>query len=361
MNIGIPREIKENEFRVAAAPLGVMVLKNAGHRVLVEKGAGEGSYFTDEDYTKAGAEVLDKAGDVYAGADIIVKVKEPLPEEFQYFRQGLVIFTFLHLASDAGLAKELLKKGVTAIGYETIEMPDGSLPILKPMSEIAGRLAPQIAAHYLLKPYGGRGVLLSGLQGVEKGRTLILGGGTVGLNAAIISTGLGAETTVIDAMPERVAYLNDFFKGSVKTSLPDPSAIEEAIRGCDLLIGAVHTAGARTPVLVAKDTLKTMKKGSVIVDVSVDQGGCIETIRPTTHSMPTYEVHGIIHYGVANMPGAVPWTATRALTNATLPYILKIANLGLKGAAERDASIQKGVNVLSGKIIHPRVKEALKI
>ncbi len=361
MNIGIPREIKENEFRVAAAPSGVMELKKAGHAVFVQKGAGEGSCFPDQDYMNAGAKVLDKAEDVYAGSDIIVKVKEPLPEEFRYFRPGLIIFTFLHLASHPELAKELMKKGVTAVGYETIETPDKTLPILKPMSEIAGRLAPQIAAHHLLRPYGGRGVLLSGVQGVLQGRVLILGMGTVGISAAIISIGLGADVTIVDASEERLSYARGFFKGSINTCISEPSSIGRSVAQSDLVIGAVHIPGARTPVLIPRHMLKTMKKGSVIVDVSVDQGGCVETIRPTTHSEPVYEVDGIIHYGVANMPGAVPWTATRALTNATLPYVLKIANLGLKKAVIEDPSIEKGINIQEGGIIHQKVKEALKI
>lgn len=358
MVIGIPKEIKDNEYRVAAVPSGVRALKAAGHHILIEKGAGAGSSIPDEEYISAGAEALDSPDEVYNRAEFIVKVKEPLPEEYEYLREGLTVFTFFHLASDKTLTEELMKKGVTAIAYETIETDDKRLPVLGPMSEIAGRLSVQIGAHFLLKQNGGRGVLLSGVPGVERGAIAILGAGNVGMNAAKIAAGLGAEVTILDTKLEKFRYIDDIFGSYVKTLSSNSYNIEKAIKSCDLLIGATHIPGARTPRLVTRGMLSLMKKGSVIVDVSVDQGGCVETIRPTTHSMPTYEVDGVIHYGVANMPGAVPRTSTFALTNATLPYILKLANLGVKEAVTTDPELGKGVNLHKGRITHQKVAEA---
>jgi alanine dehydrogenase len=359
MIIGIPKEIKENEFRVSITPEGVMALKHAGHRVLIEKGAGEGSFIPDQGYKDAGAEILKDAKEVYGSADLVLKVKEPLPSEYGFFRQGLTIFTFHHLASHPSLARELIDKGVNALAYETIEEKDGSLPILRPMSEIAGSLAPQIAAHYLLRPYGGRGVLLGGSEGVEPGGVVILGAGVVGISALKISVGLGAEVTIIDAKEDRLKHVKGKFGHDCRALIANRQNIEESIRQCDMLIGAVHIPGARTPRVISRGMLPLMKKGSVIVDVSVDQGGCVETTRPTTHSDPTYEIDGILHYCVSNMPGAVPWTSTRALCRATLPYLLKIADLGLIEASKTYPAIQKGINIASGRVIHPRVKEAL--
>ncbi len=359
MIIGIPKEIKNNEYRVAIVPSGVRALRDAGHTVLIETNAGAGSSISDNDYIRAGAIILPGAGEVFKRSEIIFKVKEPRPEEYKYLREDLIIFTFFHLASDPALVEELLRKRVTAVAYETLELPNGELPILAPMSEVAGRLSVMAGAYYLIKAYGGEGVLLGGVPGVEKGNVVIIGAGTVGVNAAKVAVGIGAEVTILDTKVERFRYLDDIYGGRLKTLFSNSHNIEESLRECDLLIGAVHIPGARTPKLVTREMLKLMKKGSVIVDVSVDQGGCIETIRPTTHSNPTYEVDGIIHYGVANMPGAVPRTSTFALTNVTLPYILKLANLGLKGAVLDEPAIRKAVNIHNGEITNARLAESL--
>lgn len=359
MIVGVPREIKDNEYRVGIIPSGVRALAGSGHRVLVERGAGAGSSIDDGDYRQAGAEIADGPEEVYGKADLIVKVKEPRPREYALLRKGSILFTFLHLAADANLAQELLKKDVTAIGYETVELDDGSLPILSPMSEVAGRLAVQVGAHCLLKPQGGRGVLLSGVPGVERGNIAIAGAGVVGVNAARVAAGLGADVLLLDTRVERFRYIDDIFGPRVKTLISNECNIEEALKRCDLLIGAVHIPGARTPRVITRDMLSLMKKGAVIVDVSVDQGGCVETTRPTTHSEPTYEVDGVIHYGVTNMPGAVPRTSTFALTNATIPYILAIANLGLKEAVASTPAIKRGVNTHRGAVTHARVAEAI--
>ncbi len=358
MIIGVPKEIKDNEYRVGLVPAGVRALKAEGHRVLVETGAGAGSYISDNEYASAGGELVNTPDEVYGNAELIVKVKEPRPQEYRFLK-GQMVFTFFHLAADKDLGEELLRKGTIAIAYETVELPDKSLPILTPMSEVAGRLSVQAGAHYLMKAYGGRGVLLSGVAGVERGDVLILGAGIVGQNAAKIAVGLGAEVTVLDTRVEKLRHMEDLFGPSVKTLISNAHNIEERLKRCDLLIGAVHIPGARTPKLVTREMLPMMKKGSVIVDVSVDQGGCIETIVPTTHASPTYEFEGIVHYGVANMPGAVPRTSTFALTNATLPYVLSIARLGLKGAIEADVSLKKGVNIHNGAVTHPAVATAL--
>lgn len=359
MIIGVPKEIKDNEYRVAIVPAGVKALRDAGHRVLIETKAGEGSSIPDEEFIQTGAEIIGTPEEVYKNSDLILKVKEPRPDEYRFFREGLIIFTFFHLAADAPLAEELIKRGVTAIGYETVELEDRSLPILAPMSEVAGRLAVQIGAHYLMKPYGGKGVLLSGVPGVERGRIMIIGSGIVGVNAAKIALGLGAEVTMLDTRVERFRYLDDIFGSRIQTVISNTYNIELKLRESDLLIGAVHIPGARTPQLVTRSMVPMMKKGSVIVDVSVDQGGCIETIHPTTHSNPIYEVDGIIHYGVANMPGAVPRTSTYALTNATAPYALMLAKLGFEGAINRCVPLRKGVHIHKGKVTHPNVAESL--
>lgn len=359
MIIGVPKEIKDNEYRVALVPSGVAELKDAGHTVLVETNAGTGSSIPDDEYLRSGAEIVKTAQEVYARAGLIVKVKEPRPQEYGYLREDLVIFTFFHLAADPRLADELIKKGTTAIAYETVELPDGKLPILAPMSEVAGRLSVQVGAHYLMKPYGGAGILPGGVPGVEKGVVAILGAGVVGTNAAKIAVGLGARVLILDTRAQRFSYIDDIFGARVTTLMSNSYNIEKTIENCDLLIGATHVPGARTPKLVTKKMVSSMKKGSVIVDVSVDQGGCVETIRPTTHSDPAYAVDGVVHYGVANMPGAVPRTSTFALANATLPYVLKLAVLGLKDAVSKDPSLGNGVNIHGGKVTHPAVAASL--
>jgi alanine dehydrogenase len=358
MVIGVPKELMDKEFRVAMVPSGVKALVDAGHSVVLQGGAGMGSGIADDEYTAVGAETVDTLEDVYMRSDMVVKVKEPLPEEYPFLKEGLIVFSFLHLAPLPELTDVLIKSGCTAIGYETVELPDGGLPILLPMSEVAGRLSVQVGAHYLLSPNGGRGVLLGGVPGVESGKVVILGGGTVGLNAAKVAVGMGAEVTVIDKNLDRFIYIDDLFDGRVKTLASNTYNIEHAVSDCDMLIGAVHVTGAMTPVLVTREMVASMRDGSVIVDVSVDQGGCIETARPTTHSEPVYEVDGVIHYCVGNIPGAVPRTSTFALTNATLPYILALANLGFSRAVKGDAALARGVNVCRGKITCKPVADA---
>lgn len=354
MIIGVPKEIKDNEYRVSVTPSGAAALKEAGCRVLVETNAGAGSSFDDEEYRKAGAEIS-SAEDVWKAAELVIKVKEPRPEEYKYLSDGLIIFAFLHLAAEPALASALVKSSVTAIAYETIETDDRMTPILAPMSEVAGRLSVQIGANYLLKSNHGQGLLLSGVPGVPCGVVTILGAGMVGANAARIAVGLGAEVTVLDANIGRLRHLEGIFGARIKTLYSNSYNIEQAVKTADLLIGAAHVPGARTPKLVTREMVASMKKGSVIVDVSVDQGGCVETIKPTTHSNPVYEVSGVLHYGVANMPGAVPRTSTFALTNVTLPYLLKIATLGLKDAANSDPALKKGINVHQGMVTHRAV------
>ncbi|MBI5238143.1 MAG: alanine dehydrogenase [Deltaproteobacteria bacterium] len=361
MVIGIPKEIKEDEYRVSVVPSGVKALVDAGHDVLVEKDAGSGSSITDEEYIKAGAVIVESAQDVWRKAALIVKVKEPRPQEYGSFRRGLTIFTFFHLASNPTLTEELIKKAVTAVAYETIETNDKRLPLLTPMSEIAGRLSVQAGAYYLLKPCGGRGILVSGAPGVERAKVIILGAGTVGSNAARVATGMGADVTLMDINAERLRTIEDTYGNRVNTLFSNTLNIERAVAEGDLIIGATHIPGARTPRLVSREMLSIMKKGSVIVDVSVDQGGCVETIRPTTHSNPTYKVDGIVHYGVANMPGAVPVTSTFALANATIPYALKLAGSGLKEAVSTDETLARGVNIHMGKITHESLASSLKM
>ncbi len=359
MIIGVPKEIKDNEYRVALVPSGVRALKDRGHRVLVQEGAGAGSAVPDREYEEAGAEIVASPEEVFSSSDVIIKVKEPQPEEYAYLKEGLILFTFLHLATKKRLAEVLIEKRVASIAYETVEVDGGGLPILRPMSEVAGKLSVQIGAHFLLKPNGGRGVLLGGVPGVERGMILILGAGTVGLNALKVAVGLGAEPCVIDVDTDRFRYLDDIFGGKVKTLASNTYNIEKAATACDILVGAVHIPGARTPVLVPEELVRRMKKGSVIVDVAVDQGGCVETIRPTTHSQPVYEVAGVLHYGVSNIPGAVPRTSTFALTNVTLPYLLKIADLGFEGATKAEPALARGTNTFGGNLCHRAVAEAL--
>jgi alanine dehydrogenase len=360
MIIGVPKEMKNNEYRVALTPGGAGVLRMAGHQVLVEKGAGEGSGFSDEDYAKEGAKIVPQAANVWSDCDMVMKVKEPLPAEYGYFRENLILFTYLHLAAAGDLAERLVSSGVTGIAYETIQLANGGLPLLTPMSEVAGRMSVQIGAHYLEKYKGGRGILLGGVPGVPPADVIILGGGIVGTNAAKMALGLGANVVIIERSADRMRYLDDMFGGRVRTLMSNPYNIGYAVQKADLLIGAVLIPGARAPKLVTEEMVKQMKQGAVIVDVAVDQGGTIETIdRVTTHDSPTYIKHGVLHYAVANMPGAVPRTSTLALTNATLPYALELANKGFERAIAENPPLKLGVNTYRGKVTHPAVAEAV--
>ncbi|CEH31282.1 alanine dehydrogenase [Aneurinibacillus migulanus] len=359
MIVGVPKEIKNNENRVAITPAGVATLVHAGHEVLVETEAGVGSGFTNEEYVKEGAKIVQTAKEAWS-ADMVMKVKEPLAEEFQYFREGLVLFTYLHLAPEPALTKALVEKKVVAIAYETIQYDNGALPLLTPMSEVAGRMSVQIGAQFLEKSKGGKGVLLAGVPGVEAGRVTIVGGGIVGANAAKIALGMGAKVTLLDINPERLRQLDDQFQGRIQTLMSNPYNIAKAVKEADLLIGAVLIPGARAPRLVTEAMVKDMEPGSVIVDVAIDQGGSIETIdRITTHSEPTYVKHGVLHYAVANMPGAVARTSTMALTNVTVPYALQIANKGYVKASLESRPLARGINVIEGKVTYKAVAEAL--
>ena len=360
MKIGLPKEIKNNEFRVGLTPNAVSEYVQNGHTVLVEQGAGIGAGFTDEEYVAAGATIVADAAEAWA-AEMVVKVKEPIECEYKYFRKGLVLYTYLHLAADAPLTKALMDAEVTAIAYETIVGRNGGLPCLAPMSEIAGRMAAQEGAKYLEKTYGGRGVLLGGVPGVKRGNVLILGGGTVGTNAAKIAIGMGANVTIVDVSTRRLAYLDDIFPRQVTTLFSTRANIQAALKDADLVIGAVLLPGRSTPKLVRKEDLKLMKPGSVIVDVAVDQGGCMETTHATTHADPIFEVDGVVHYCVANMPGAVARTSTRALVNATLPLGLKIAGMGAEAACKSDKGLMEGMNCYAGKCTYPGVAEALNL
>lgn len=358
--IGVPKEIKNNENRVAMTPAGVEALKNAGHEVYIESAAGLGSGFTDEEYAQKGAVIVADAADVWAKSDMIMKVKEPLPQEYGFFREGLVLFTYLHLAPEPELTQALIDKGVVAIAYETIQLEDRSLPLLTPMSEVAGRMAVQIGAQFLEKPKGGKGILLGGVPGVAPAEVVIIGGGIVGTNAAKMALGTGARVTILDLSPERLRYLDDIFGGRVTTVMSNSYNIEQAVQKADLLIGAVLIPGARAPKLVKEYMVQGMSKGSVIVDVAIDQGGSIETIdRVTTHSDPVYEKHGVVHYAVANMPGAVARTSTLALTNVTLNYALQLANKGYLAAIRENKALARGVNVINGKVTYEAVATAL--
>lgn len=359
MIIGIPKEIKNNENRVGITPAGVTTLVLAGHTVLIEKNAGTGSDITDEDYRTAGASILENAADIYAKAEMIIKVKEPLPAEYDLLQKGQILYTYLHLAPEPELTKVLVKKKVVSIAYETVELPNGALPLLNPMSEVAGRMAIQIGAHFLEKPHGGRGVLLGGVPGVEPGVVVIVGGGTVGTNAAKMAVGLGAQVTILEKNADRLRYLDDLFMGRIKTMMSNTYNIAMEVARADLLVGAVLIPGARAPKLVTEEMVKQMKSGSVIVDVAIDQGGSIETIdRVTTHSDPVFVKHGVVHYSVANMPGAVARTSTFALTNVTIPYAVDIASKGWRKAILTNRALAKGVNVVNGKITYRAVAEA---
>ncbi|RMF26508.1 MAG: alanine dehydrogenase [Cyanobacteria bacterium J083] len=354
MEIGVPKEIKDQEFRVGLTPSSVKLLTQNNHVVFVETGAGQGAGFSDTDYQQVGAKIVNQAAAWQR--QLIVKVKEPLPPEYQYFKPGQIIFTYLHLAADRTLTECLIKSGVTAIAYETVELADSKLPLLTPMSIIAGRLAVQFGARYLEKQQGGRGVLLGGIPGVSPGQVAILGGGVVGTEATRIAIGMGARVQIIDINVERLNYLETLFGSRVELLYSSPAQIEAVVPETDLLIGAVLVVGKKAPVLVKRDLVKRMRAGSVIVDVAVDQGGCVATLHPTSHTHPTYVEEGVIHFGVPNMPGAVPWTATQALNNSTLPYVLKLANLGL-AALDHDPALAKGLNVKNYQLVHPALIE----
>ncbi|MFC8684051.1 alanine dehydrogenase [Brevibacillus porteri] len=358
MIVGIPKEIKNNENRVAITPAGVAALVQNGHSVRVETSAGQGSGFTNEDYKAVGAEIVETAAEAWA-SDMVMKVKEPLPAEYGYFREGLILFTYLHLAPEPELTRELIDKKVIAIAYETIQLDNGALPLLMPMSEVAGRMSVQIGAQFLEKQYGGKGVLLGGVPGVPKGEVVVIGGGIVGTNAAKMAIGLGANVTIIDVNADRLRQLDDLFQGRVQTLMSNSFNIANAVKKADLLVGAVLIPGARAPRLVTEDMVKEMSPGSVIVDVAIDQGGSIETVdRITTHDKPTYEKHGVIHYAVANMPGAVARTSTLALTNVTVPYAVQLANKGYAQAIRDNKALAKGVNVIDGKVAYKAVADA---
>jgi alanine dehydrogenase len=361
MRIGVPTEIKKNESRVGLTPAGAQLLKDAGHEVLIQRGAGEGSGLTDDLYERAGAKIVaDKEG-VWAAADMIVKVKEPIAPEFGLMREGQILFTYLHLAAAQELGQELIKRKVDAVAYETIETQQGKLPLLNPMSAVAGRMAVQAGAKLLEAEHGGKGILLGGVPGVRRGRVAIIGGGIVGANAARVAVGLGAQVTVLDINLDVLGYLDDVYQGRIHTVYSDPMTIEEAVTRADLVVGAVLVAGAHVPRLVAREMVSRMEKGSVIVDVAVDQGGCVETTKPTTHEDPTYLVDDVIHYCVANMPGSVPRTSTFALTNATTPYVLALANKGLERAADEDRALRRGINTYRGQVPHHAVAQALGV
>jgi alanine dehydrogenase len=361
MIVGLPKEIKDNEYRVGLTPAGVRALTDAGHRVVVEKDAGKGSGFDDELYIRAGATILESPDDVWSQGDMIVKVKEPIAPEYPRMREGQLLFTYLHLAPDTELTKQLLERKVTGVAYETITDRRGTLPLLTPMSEVAGRMAVQVGAHYLEKMSGGRGILLGGVPGVPAARVVIIGGGVVGTNAAKIAVGMGSHVTIIDNNLDRLRELDDIFLSKISTLASSAYMIHDAITQADLIIGAVLVPGAAAPRLVTRNMLKDVMNGSVIVDVAVDQGGCIETTHPTTHSDPTYYVEGVLHYCVANMPGAVPRTSTFALTNATLPYALKLANKGFVDAVTGDAGLKAGVNTFAGKLTYEAVADSQQI
>jgi alanine dehydrogenase len=358
MKIGVPREIKTHEYRVAMTPHSVKAYVKHGHRVFMEKGAGVGSGYEDLEYKEAGAEIVGDKAQLFHDSDMIVKVKEPLEEEFPLFKPGHILFTYLHLAASKELADQLLKRKVTGVAYETIELPDRSLPCLTPMSEIAGRLSVQEGAKYLEKEFGGRGILLGGVPGVQRGKVAVLGGGIVGTNACKIAVGIGANVTVLDINAKRLAYLDDIFGSSITTLYATEANIESVLRESDIVIGAVLVAGETAPRLITRQHLSIMQHGAVIVDVAIDQGGCAETSRPTTHSDPIYIVDNVVHYCVANMPGAVARSSTIALTSVTLPYGLMIADQGLAAAAKSNEALRRGINTIDGKCVHPGVAKS---
>ncbi len=361
MQIGIPKEIKVEEHRVSIPPSGVREFIKYGHTVVVQAGAGLGSGFTDAEYVDAGATILTDVADVWSSSDMVIKVKEPQPSEYGYLRPDLILFTYLHLAAEEKLTHAMLDSGVMGIAYETVEDHEGRLPLLEPMSEVAGRMASQVVSHLLEKHAGGRGILMGGVPGVSPAHVVVLGAGTVGTNAAKIALGMGAKVTLLDVNLERLRYLDDVLDGRLTTLYSNHGNIASSITTADAVIGSVLITGARAPMLVTREMLPSMPNGSIIVDVAVDQGGCVETTHPTTHSDPTFVVDGVIHYGVANMPGAVPRTSSLALSNATLRYAVKIANLGAREALEQDAGFLKGLNTFAGQCTHPAVAQTFDL
>lgn len=359
MLIGVPKEIKDNENRVSTTPAGVAEYVHHGHSVIVERSAGAGSGFPDEEYASAGASIVATHEDVFARADMIIKVKEPISSEYSLLRRDQILYTYLHLAAEEALTRVLVDQGVASVAYETVQLPDRSLPLLAPMSEVAGRMSVHVGAQYLMKTYGGRGLLLGGVAGVPPAKVVVVGGGIVGTNAAQIALGMGAEVTIIDLNIERLRYLDHVLHGRLTTLASNRHNVSEAVANADLVIGAVLIPGARAPKLVTKDMVAQMRPGSVIVDVAIDQGGCIETMKPTTHSSPTFVVDGVVHYGVTNMPGAVPRTSTLALSNVTTPFGLKLADMGLEKAVSADPALARGVNVYRGRITYQSVADAL--
>jgi alanine dehydrogenase len=357
MNVGVPREIKSDEYRVALTPAGALELTRGGHSVLIEQGAGEGSAIRDADYESVGARI-GSVDEVWAESELVLKVKEPLPDEYGRLREGQVLFTYLHLAATEELTRALMASGAACVAYETVETDDRALPLLAPMSEIAGRLAAQAGATFLEKPLGGRGLLLGGVPGVAPGEVVVIGGGMVGYNAAVIALGLGAQVTILERSIDRMRHLEEVLGSRVTLLMSSSLQIQESVAGADVVVGAVLIPGALAPKLISRDMVAGMKEGSVIADVAIDQGGCVETSRPTTHSDPVFVLEGVIHYCVANMPGAVPITSTKALTNATLPYVEEIADQGLREAIARDPALARGVNVIEGKITYEAVAEA---
>jgi alanine dehydrogenase len=357
VKIGVAKEIKTDEYRVALTPAGARELVQRGHEVMIESGAGDGSSFVDSAYEGAGARIA-SVEDVWAESELLLKVKEPIAPEYGRLREGLVLFTYLHIAADEPLTRALVDSGITAVAYETVETDSGGLPLLAPMSEIAGRLAAQAGAYFLEKPLGGRGLLLGGVPGVAPGRVVVIGGGMVGYNSAVIALGLGANVTILERSLDRMRHLEEVLSGRVSLVMSSTLQIEESVRDADVVIGAVLIPGAVAPKLITREMVRGMKDGAVLADVAIDQGGCAETSRPTTHSEPVYTVEGVTHYCVANMPGAVPITSTKALTNATLPYVEAIADQGLAEAVARDPALARGVNVLDGKVTYEAVAEA---
>ncbi|MEE9373497.1 MAG: alanine dehydrogenase [Saprospiraceae bacterium] len=361
MIIGIPREIKTNEYRVGMTPAGVKSLESRGHQVFVQSNAGRGSGFSDSEYIEAGAEILPYIADIYAIADMIIKVKEPIASEYNLIKKGQLLFTYLHFASYEPLTMAMIKTGAVCLAYETVELPDRSLPLLVPMSEVAGRMAIQEGAKYLEKPMGGKGILLGGVPGVPPAKVMILGGGIVGTQAAKMAAGLGADVTILDINLSRLRYLEDIMPANITTVYSNEYNIRKMAKNHDLIIGAVLIPGAKAPNLITREMLKEMNPGTVLVDVAVDQGGCIETCQPTTHDDPTFVIDGILHYCVANMPGAVPMTSTTALTNATLQYAVQLADKGWKKACNENEPLKKGLNVVSGKVVYKGVADAFDL
>ena len=361
MRISVPTEVKNNEFRVALTPAGVHDLVAAGHEVFVQRGAGLGSSMPDDEYAAAGATLLDDAAEVWARAQLLLKVKEPVASEYGHFRDDLVLFTYLHLAADRPLTERLLADGVTAIAYETVQLPNRSLPLLAPMSEVAGRLAPMVGAHTLMRSSGGRGLLMSGVPGTRPATVTVIGGGVAGANSAVIAAGMGADVTVFDTNVARLRMLDDHFQGRVKTAASNPLDLDRAVVDSDLVVGSVLIPGSKAPKLVTNDMVARMRPGSVLVDIAVDQGGCFADTHPTTHDDPTFPVHDTVFYCVANMPGAVPNTSTSALTNATLPYIRQVASRGWRDAMRADAALTAGLNTVDGHVANAGVATAHEI